>query len=128
MKISFRAKKISLLYDMYLNNLTINEMNHKIMVDKIYVLTIKEIQEVENIFENIEQLQDSISKYLSSWKWQDLRPIEKSILLNGVYEIDFLEKEKKIVINEFVKYSKSLGSNDMSYKLINAVLDNFQNK
>ncbi len=127
MKINFRTKKISLLYDMFLNNISISEMNYKLLSDKIFLLSIEEIQEIENILENIELFQEQISKYLSGWKWQDLRPIEKSILINGVFEIINLKKEKKIVINEYVQYSKSLGSNDKSYKLINAVLDNFQN-
>ncbi len=127
MKINFRTKKISLLYDMFLNNISISEMNYKLLSDKIFLLSIEEIQEIENILENIELFQEQISKYLSGWKWQDLRPIEKSILINGVFEIMNLKKEKKIVINEYVQYSKSLGSNDKSYKLINAVLDNFQN-
>ncbi len=124
MKISFRGQKIGLFYIFYLNKYNQNEFNHQLLNQKIYNFSISDIEKIEDIFKNLSFLEKEITNSLSILKWKELKPIEKSLLINGLYEIEFLKIGKKIVINEYVNLAKSFGTTDQSYKLINAVLDN----
>ena len=55
--------------------------------------------------------------------FDELDPIEKSILLLGAYELQSrIDIPYKVVINEGVELAKAFGANE-SFKLINSVLD-----
>ena len=54
---------------------------------------------------------------------EQLDPIELSVLLIGIYELETrIDVPYRVVINEYVELAKSFGATD-SYKYINGVLD-----
>ena len=69
-----------------------------------------------------EDLQTLIARKLDRG-FDELDPIEKSILLLGAYELQSrIDIPYKVVINEGVELAKAFGANE-SFKLINSVLD-----
>jgi len=55
--------------------------------------------------------------------WEQLDPIERAILLVGMYELlHRLDVPYRVVVNEGVELTKTFGATD-GYKYINAVLD-----
>ena len=92
---------------------------------------IKENLEIDNkfvrdvvygVFDNIENIDKIISKYLDNWDLDRLGKTDKAILRLGTYEMLYYDTPKVVVINEAVELSKKY-SDDKIVKLINAVLD-----
>ncbi len=92
---------------------------------------IKENLEIDNkfvrdvvygVFDNIENIDKVISKYLDNWDLDRLGKTDKAILRLGTYEMLYYDTPKVVVINEAVELSKKY-SDDKIVKLINAVLD-----
>ncbi len=92
---------------------------------------IKENLEIDNkfvrdivygVFDNIENIDKVISKYLDNWDLDRLGKTDKAILRLGTYEMLYYDTPKVVVINEAVELSKKY-SDDKIIKLINAVLD-----
>lgn len=55
--------------------------------------------------------------------WEQLDPIERALLLLGVFElVNRMDVPYRVVVNEAVELSKKFGATD-SYKYINALLD-----
>ena len=55
--------------------------------------------------------------------WEQMDPIERAVLLIGVYELlNRLDVPYRVVVNEAVELTKSFGATD-GYKYINALLD-----
>ena len=62
-----------------------------------------------------------IIKFLkSSWKWERINPLEKAILLYGVFEMTF--QDYPLVINEMIVLTKAYIPGD-TYKLVNGILE-----
>ena len=76
----------------------------------------------ETIPKNHEQLEALIAPHLDR-DWQQIDPVEKCVLLVGVFELTSRpEVPWKVVINEAVSLCKMFGSED-AHKYINGVLD-----
>ena len=68
------------------------------------------------------ELQELLAPVLDR-TWDELDPIEKSVLLIGAYELKSrIDVPYKVVINEGVELAESFGGSE-SYKLVNSVLD-----
>jgi N utilization substance protein B len=107
-------------------------------------ITKQEVNEIENAFKGIHDLQnvdrkflkkaisgvtdnlDSIEETVSQHVDRDLStldPVEKAILRLGTYELMFCDDVPvKVVINEMIELAKVFGS-DHSYKYVNGVMD-----
>ncbi|MDG6894379.1 transcription antitermination factor NusB [Volucribacter amazonae] len=71
----------------------------------------------------IEPIDEQIKPYLDKRDFDELDPIEKSILRLAVYELKYaLDVPYKVVINEAIELAKSFGAEE-SHKYVNAVLD-----
>ena len=86
-------------------------------IDNTYVRDV-----VNGVLENIENIDNVISKYLENWDLDRLGKTDKAILRLGAFELMHYDTPKVVVINEAVELAKKY-SDDKVVKLINAVLD-----
>lgn len=73
----------------------------------------------------IEQQANLISRVVefADRPWEQLDPIERAVLMIGMYELlNRLDVPYRVVVNEAVELTKSFGATD-GYKYINALLD-----
>lgn len=77
---------------------------------------------VNGVLENLENIDNLITKYLENWDLDRLGKTDKSILRLATYEMVYYDTPKLVVINEAVELAK-MYSDDKVVKLINAVLD-----
>lgn len=77
---------------------------------------------VNGVLENIESIDNVITKYLDNWDLDRLGKTDKAILRLGAFELMHYNTPKVVVINEAVELAKKY-SDDKVVKLINAVLD-----
>ena len=101
----------------------VNQLQYDVVHDKYLNFTEAQIEKVEKIIELIEEIETQLQSLSKTWKWSEMRTLEKSILVNAFYEIFYLKKNKKIIINEYINLSKRYGTKDSSYKIINGILD-----
>ena len=121
---TFREKKIQFFYNFYLEKDQDKELlQERLIKDKYFSFPIQSIQKIELIILQLDFLETKAQTQMFEEQWNKLLSMEKSTLINALYEIEFLKKSKKIIINEYVNFSKKYGSTDQSFKLINAVLD-----
>lgn len=79
-------------------------------------------QLVRGSIERHEELARVIGGYADR-PWEQLDPIERAILLQGMFElVARLDVPYRVVVNEAVELSKKFGATD-SYKYVNALLD-----
>ena len=77
---------------------------------------------VNGVLENLEKIDELITKYLENWDLDRLGKTDKAILRLATYEMVYYDTPKLVVINEAVELAK-MYSDDKVVKLINAVLD-----
>lgn len=92
-------------------------IKENLSIDNKYVRDV-----VNGVLENIEHIDEVITKYLEGWDLNRLGQTDKAILRLGTYEILYFDTPKVVAINEAVELSKKY-SDDKIVKLINAVLD-----
>jgi len=118
-----REKIMIILYqiDFYMKEKMSFEVNdvikENIEIDNKYINDI-----VHGVYENMEQIDSVISKYLENWDLNRLGKTDKAILRLAAYEMMYYDTPKVVVINEGVELAKKY-SDDKVVKLINAVLD-----
>ena len=118
-----REKIMIILYqiDFYLkDNISFDVeevIKENLEIDNKYVRDI-----VNGVLENMDKLDETISKYLENWDLDRLGKTDKAILRLGAYEMMYYDTPKVVVINEAVELAKKY-SDDKVVKLINAVLD-----
>lgn len=77
---------------------------------------------VNGVLENLENIDNLITKYLENWDLDRIGKTDKAILRLATYEMVYYDTPKLVVINEAVELAK-MYSDDKVVKLINAVLD-----
>ena len=77
---------------------------------------------VNGVIENLDTIDNIISKYLDGWDLDRLGKTDRAILRLGAYEILYYDTPKIVAINEAVELAKKY-SDDKVVKLVNAVLD-----
>ncbi len=79
-------------------------------------------QQITDIYQSLETIDQTISKYLKEWTLDRLATVDRSILRIATFEILYQEDiPVKVSINEAVELAKTFGSNESS-KFINGVL------
>ena len=86
-------------------------------IDNKYVRDI-----VNGVLENLETIDNVITKYLDNWDLDRLGKTDKSILRLATYEMLYYDTPSIVAINEAVELAKKY-SDEKIVKLINAVLD-----
>jgi N utilization substance protein B len=83
---------------------------------------------IAGTLENLERIDENISKNLTNWDFDRLNRVDLAILRISAYALLYQKDlHPSIVIDEAVQIAKEFGSED-SFKFINAVLDNIQKK
>ena len=77
---------------------------------------------VNGVLENLDTIDETISKYLENWDLDRLGKTDKAILRLGTYEMMYYDTPSIVAINEAVELAKKY-SDDKIVKLVNAVLD-----
>ena len=119
-----RESVIGLLYAYDLGNEGIVKFVDEILEDKKIrnkqkVLALSILNDVVN---NIVKIDEEIVSHLKQGILSDIGSVEKSILRLAVYEIQYAELEKAIIINEAIELAKKLAS-DGAPKFMNGLLD-----
>jgi N utilization substance protein B len=80
------------------------------------------IELIQGVKENLEFVDEIISKYSKEWDISRFSNIDRNILRIAIYEIHFMEKiPYKVSINEAVELAKTF-STEEAYKFINGIL------
>lgn len=75
------------------------------------------------VLNNIETIDNILSRHLDNWELERLNKIDLSILRLSIFSLSsFKDISEAVTINEAINISKEFGTND-SYKFINGVLD-----
>nr|WP_321432807.1 transcription antitermination factor NusB [uncultured Campylobacter sp.] len=77
----------------------------------------------DGVLENIDNIDEKINSYLSSFKLAELGAMERAILRLGAHEILAQTCEARVAISEAVALASEFGSTN-GVKLVNGVLDN----
>ena len=91
-------------------------------IDSKYVRDI-----VNGVLEHLEELDETINKYLGKWSLDRLGKTDKAILRLATYELKYYDTPKVVAINEAIELSKKY-SDDKVVKLVNAVLDKIRDE
>lgn len=119
-----RESVIGLLYAYDLGNEGIVKFVDEILEDKKIRNKQKEfaLNLFNGVVNNLARIDEEIISHLNQGTLADIGSVEKSILRLAVYEIQFAELEKAIIINEAIELSKKLAS-DGAPKFMNGLLD-----
>ena len=98
----------------YMDNIPLEE--HKIINTDF----LKEL--VEGVLNNINDIDNNISKYLENWTIDRLGLTDQAIIRISVYELLFTNTPNLVCINEAIELSKKYSDEKVS-KMINGVLD-----
>lgn len=98
----------------YMDNIPLEE--HKIINTDF----LKEL--VEGVLNNINDIDNNISKYLKNWTIDRLGLTDQAIIRISVYELLYTNTPNLVCINEAIELSKKYSDEKVS-KMINGVLD-----
>jgi len=77
---------------------------------------------LDGVLQNAEALRDLLAPYIDR-SWDEVSPIERSILLLGACELKLHpETPYRVIINEAIELAKTYGGTD-GHKFVNGVLD-----
>ena len=80
---------------------------------------------VNNVLENLQQLDNMIITYASSWPINQMPVVDRNLLRMAIGEIEWVTSTpNKVVVNEAVEIAKIFGS-DRSPSFVNGVLGSF---
>lgn len=127
-----REKAMTVLYQIFLYKKNNINYDAKEVIEEI--MDSEEIEErkkintiflndlVTGVLDNIDNIDNSISKYLENWSIDRLGLTDQAIIRIGVYELLFTDTPDLVCINEAIELSKKY-SDDKVVKMINGVLD-----
>lgn len=121
-----REYALQILYSIDIGNLKPEEALESFWEDNPPVAgEVREFAEsiVQGICGNIENIDNTISKYATNWTLKRMAVVDRNILRSAVYELLFREDiPPKVTINEAVDIAKKFGDEN-SGKFVNGVLD-----
>lgn len=132
-------RKARILAFQALYSFDVGKMNSEQLVSLSWVesKSLEKLSESSNLYarlliagtlENLERIDENISKNLTNWDFDRLNRVDLAILRISAYALLYQKDlHPSIVIDEAVQIAKEFGSED-SFKFINAVLDNIQKK
>ncbi|MAD41800.1 MAG: transcription antitermination factor NusB [Arcobacter sp.] len=122
-----RESVIGLLYAYDLGNEGIVKYVDEILEDKKIRNKQKEfaLSIFNGVIENIVKIDEEIVSHLKQGILTDIGSVEKSILRLAIYEIQYSELDKAIIINEAIELAKKLAS-DGAPKFMNGLLDKIE--
>ena len=107
----------------YTTNGVIEEYMDNIPLEERKIINTEFLKElVEEVLNNIEDIDNNISKYLENWTIDRLGLTDQAIIRISVYELLYTNTPNLVCINEAIELSKKYSDEKVS-KMINGVLD-----
>lgn len=107
----------------YTTNGVIEEYMYNIPLEERKIINTEFLKElVEGVLNNIEDIDNNISKYLENWTIDRLGLTDQAIIRISVYELLYTNTPNLVCINEAIELSKKYSDEKVS-KMINGVLD-----
>lgn len=107
----------------YTTNGVIEEYMDNIPIEERKIINTEFLKElVEGVLNNIEDIDNNISKYLENWTIDRLGLTDQAIIRISVYELLYTNTPNLVCINEAIELSKKYSDEKVS-KMINGVLD-----
>ena len=107
----------------YTTNGVIDEYMNNIPLEDRKTINIEFLKElVEGVLNNINDIDNNISKYLENWTIDRLGLTDQAIIRISVYELLYTDTPNLVCINEAIELSKKYSDEKVS-KMINGVLD-----
>lgn len=107
----------------YTTNGVIEEYMNNIPLEERKIINTEFLKElVEGVLNNIEDIDNNISKYLENWTINRLGLTDQAIIRISVYELLYTNTPNLVCINEAIELSKKYSDEKVS-KMINGVLD-----
>ena len=107
----------------YTTNGVIEEYMNNIPLEERKIINTEFLKElVEGVLNNINDIDNNISKYLENWTIDRLGLTDQAILRISVYELLYTNTPNLVCINEAIELSKKYSDEKVS-KMINGVLD-----
>ena len=127
-----RVKIMTILYQIsiyeknkidYTTNGVIEEYMDNIPLEEHKIINTDFLKElVEGVLNNINDIDNNISKYLENWTIDRLGLTDQAIIRISVYELLYTNTPNLVCINEAIELSKKYSDEKVS-KMINGVLD-----
>lgn len=127
-----RENAMRVLYQMFLykknkidytTNGVIEEYMDNIPLEERKIINTEFLKElVEGVLNNINDIDNNISKYLENWTIDRLGLTDQAIIRISVYELLYTNTPNLVCINEAIELSKKYSDEKVS-KMINGVLD-----
>lgn len=123
-----REKVMTILYQIEMYDKNKFEYNLDEVIKENLEIQNEFVNEIVNgVINNRKEIDDIANKYLKYWTIDRLETIGASILRMAIYEINYMDTPKIVVINEAIDLAKKY-SDDNVRKMINAVLDKIVNE
>ena len=107
----------------YTTNGVIDEYMDNMSLEERKIINTEFLKElVEWVLNNIEDIDNNISKYLENWTIDRLGLTDQAIIRISVYELLYTNTPNLVCINEAIELSKKYSDEKVS-KMINGVLD-----
>ncbi len=107
----------------YTTNGVIEEYMDNIPLEERKIINTEFLKElVEGVLNNINDIDNNISKYLENWTIDRLGLTDQAIIRISVYELLYTDTPNLVCINEAIELSKKYSDEKVS-KMINGVLD-----
>ena len=107
----------------YTTNGVIEEYMDNIPLEERKIINTEFLKElVEGVLNNINDIDNNISKYLENWTIDRLGLTDQAIIRISVYELLYTNTPNLVCINEAIELSKKYSHEKVS-KMINGVLD-----
>lgn len=123
-----REKVMTILYQIEMYDKNKFEYNLDEVIKENLEIQNEFVNEIVNgVINNRKEIDDIANKYLKDWTIDRLETIGASILRMAIYEVNYMDTPKIVVINEAIDLAKKY-SDDNVRKMINAVLDKIVNE
>lgn len=107
----------------YTTNGVIDEYMDNMSLEERKIINTEFLKElVEGVLNNINDIDNNISKYLENWTIDRLGLTDQAIIRISVYELLYTNTPNLVCINEAIELSKKYSDEKVS-KMINGVLD-----
>ena len=104
-------------------NEVINEMIESIEIEDRKKIDLEFLNSLINgVINNLEDIDDNISKYLENWSIERLGLTDQAIIRIATFELLYTDTPNLVCINEAIELSKKYSDEKVS-KMINGVLD-----
>ena len=123
-----REKIMTILYQYEMYNRTKYDYKIEDVIKENTTITSDFVENIVNgVIKNREEIDNLANKYLTDWTIDRLDYLGATILRMSIYEINYTDTPKIVVINEAIELAKKYSDENVR-KMINAVLDKIVNE